>query len=177
MNTFGLPIIPFDESKRLAALARYQVPRQSATGAFSHIAEMAVRMFDVPIALVNFVGDDVVLTVGAEGEVKAGTETPRGVSLCSLAVLKAEPTVFESALETPCLLANPMVTEDFGLRFYAAAPITTPDGYRIGAVCLVDKQPRTFTESEQKVLAGLAQIVMEEIETRYRVADPATDGE
>lgn len=171
-NTFDRPIIPHNEQARLAALHRYQLLGNPPAGAFNHIAAMAVRMFEVPIALVNFVAADTVYTTGAEGEMAAGTETPRGVSLCSLAVLQPEPLVFEDALQEPCLLTNPMVTDNFGLRFYAAAPIITPDGHQIGAVCLIDKSSRTFTDSEQKVLVGLAKIVMEEIEERYRPGQP-----
>ena len=173
-SIFDLPIIPENEPARLAALDRYHLLDNAPAGAFNHIAAMAVRMFDVPIALVNLVGADTVLTTGAEGEIAAGTVTPRDMTLCSLAVLRPEPLVFEDALKEPCLLANPMVTDGFGLRFYAAAPITTSDGYLIGAVCLVDKTPRTFTAGEQKILAGLAQIVMEEIEARDQRPTPPT---
>ena len=166
-NTFDRPIIPANERERLAALARYEQVRDLPDGAFNHIAQMAVRLFDVPIAVVNLVGAEVVRTIAGEGELAVGTEIVRGVSLCSLAVLSDEPTVFENALEEPCLLMNPLVTGSFGLGFYAAAPLRTPDGFNIGAVCLVDKQPRVFTAGEQKVLEGLAQIVMEDMEARF----------
>ncbi len=167
INTFDRPIIPANERERLATLARYEQVGRLPDGAFNHIAEMAVRLFDVPIAVVNLVGAELVRTIAAEGEMAVGTELARGISLCSLAVLSDEPTVFEDALKEPCLLANPLVTGDFGLGFYAAAPLRTHDGYNIGALCLVDKQPRTFSIGEQKVLEGLAQIVMEDLEARF----------
>ena len=166
-NTFGLPIIPDNERERLAALAQYERASALPQGAFNHIAEMAVRMFEVPIALINLVREDVVYTLASTGEIAPGTEVPRGVSLCSLAILRPDPTIFRDALAEPCLLANPMVRGEFGLGFYAAAPLHTRDGHRIGAICLVDKQPRAFSESEQKVLESLARIVMEEMESRF----------
>jgi len=166
-NTFSRPIIPPNEPERLRALARYKLMDSPPEGAFNHIAEMAARLFHVPIALVNLVGDTTVWTKASVGEIPYGAQVPRGTSLCSLAILDAGPTVFENAPDEPCLLANPLVAGGFGLRFYAAAPLRTPDGHHIGAVCLVDKQPRTFSAGDQKVLEGLARIVMEEIETRY----------
>lgn len=169
-NTFGRPIIPDNERERLVALARYEQISLLPKGAFNHIAEMAVRMFDVPIALVNLVGAEVVRTIANGGESAEETEVVRGVSLCSLAVLSPEPTVFHNALEEPCLLTNPLVTGRMGLRFYAAAPLRTSDGFNIGAVCLIDRKTREFSTGEQKVLEGLAQIVMEELESRF----PAT---
>ncbi|GGK82427.1 GAF domain-containing protein [Rufibacter glacialis] len=163
-NTFGIPIIPENEEERLQKLHSLNLlPTHQEEGEFKHIAAMAARMFNVPIALVNLVDSGYVYTKASEGLTGAGP-VPRGTSLCSLAILKNEVTVFENSLEEPCLLANPMVTGDFGLRFYAAAPLRTSDGYNIGALCIVDKEPRVFPESEQKVLEHLATIIMSDIE-------------
>ncbi|KAA3440749.1 GAF domain-containing protein [Rufibacter hautae] len=163
-NTFGLPIIPENEEERLAKLhSLYILNTHREEGTFKHIASMAAHMFSVPIALVNFVDSEYVHTKGNAG-LDTAPPVPRGTSLCSLAVLKNGATVFENALEEPCLLANPFVTGDLGLRFYAAAPLRTNDGFNIGALCLVDKEPRKFSESDQRVLESLASVVMENIE-------------
>ncbi|GAA4295956.1 GAF domain-containing protein [Nibribacter koreensis] len=163
-NTFGLPIIPENEEQRLVKLHSLNILDQpKAHGPFQHVAEMAARMFNAPIALVNFVDSEQVFTKGSAG-LDNPTPVPRGTSLCSLAVLNNDVTVFENALQEPCLLANPMVTGDFGLRFYAAAPLRTSDGHNIGALCIVDKEKREFPESEKRVLEHLASIIMADIE-------------
>ncbi|MBD1398120.1 GAF domain-containing protein [Pontibacter sp. JH31] len=163
-NTFGLPIIPDNDNERLAKLKSLHIlDTYEENGTFKHIAAIASRMFNVPIALVNFVDRDYVITKAQTG-MDGLNEVSRAVSLCSLAILNSDVTVFENAREEPCLLANPMVIGDFGLQFYAAAPLTTSDGYNIGAVCIVDKVPREFTASDQKMLQSLASIVMDEIE-------------
>jgi GAF domain-containing protein len=163
-NTFGRPIIPDNEEQRLAKLRSLHIlDTHEENGTFKHIAAIAARMFNVPIALVNFVEKDYVVTkarVGLDGE----TQMSRSISLCSLAVLRSDVTVFENAQVEPCLLANPLVIGEFGLRFYAAAPLTTSDGFHIGAVCIVDKEPREFSASDQKMLVSLAAIVMDEIQ-------------
>ncbi|RDC65024.1 GAF domain-containing protein [Adhaeribacter pallidiroseus] len=92
------------------------------------------------------------------------TEVERGVSLCSLSILNYDLTIFPDATKEPCLLANPLVAGDFGLRFYAAAPLTTPDGYNLGSVCLVDKAPRNFNAVDADMLTHLAELVMKELE-------------
>jgi GAF domain-containing protein len=163
-NTFDRPIIPANENERLAELRNLNTLNSyDEQGTFKHIAAMAVRMFNVPIALVNIVEHHYVLTKAGIG-IEDGTEVPRGTSLCSLAILNNDPTVFENAKDEPCLLANPMVHGDFGLQFYAAAPLKTSNGYNIGALCIVDKVPRAFSAVEQKILENLASIVVEEIE-------------
>jgi GAF domain-containing protein len=64
--------------------------------------------------------------------------------------------------------ANPLVTGEFGLRFYAGAPILTDDGLAVGTVCIVDKQPREFSESDEVLLQYFARIAIQEIQLRYQ---------
>ena len=166
-NTFGRPIIPDNEHERVKKLRSLHIlDTHLEDGPFKHIAAMASRMFNVPIALVNLVETDNVWIMGNVG--MEGTEkVKRGTSLCSLSILRDDVTVFENAKEEPCLLANPLVAGDFGLQFYAGAPLKTYDGYNIGALCIVDKIPREFSDADQKMLESLAAIIMDEIEKRH----------
>ena len=164
-NTFDRPIIPANEEERLAKLHSLNIiDTYDEHGPFKHIAAMASRMFDVPIAIVNLVDKDQVVSIASEGMGYGKDYVPRGTSLCSLAILNSHATVFEDAKQEPCLLANPLVHGQFGLQFYAAAPLVTSDGYKIGALCIVDKKPKTFSELDQRILGNLASIVVEEIE-------------
>ncbi|WP_231862201.1 GAF domain-containing protein [Rufibacter sp. DG15C] len=159
-----MPIIPENEEQRVAKLRSLDIlDTHQEEGPFKHIASMAARMFNVPIALVNLVDRDFVYTKASHG-LDNPTPVPRGTSLCSLAILREDVTVFENALEEPCLLANPMVTGEFGLRFYAAATLTTSDGHNIGALCIVDQESRTFSDIDQRILENLASIITEEIQ-------------
>ncbi len=164
-NTFAIPIIPENDDERLSVLKRYEILDTPPEGAFNRIASLAVKMFNTPIALVSLVDKEQVFfkaNVGMPGI----QYVERGVSLCSLAVLNNEPTVFSNASNEPCLVANPLVAGSFGLKFYAGAPIITHDGYNIGTVCIVDKKPREFTENDKAMLQDLAAIVMDEMEIR-----------
>ncbi|MGY4539540.1 PAS domain S-box-containing protein [Mucilaginibacter sp. UYNi724] len=164
-NTFGKNINPDNDEQRISALRRYQILDTPPENAFDNVARLAAQIFKVPISLVSLVDADQVYfkaNIGM-GEAKV---TSRGISLCSLAVLKQDFTVFENAPDEPCLLTNPNVAGSFGLKFYAGAPLTTHDGFRIGTLCVIDKTPRPFTKEDEKVLEGLAKIVMDEIELR-----------
>ncbi len=164
-NTFGIPIIPEDDEERVQNLKSYKILDTPTEGPFNHVASIAAHMFKVPIALVSLVDRDRVwfkANVGMEGI----TETARGQSLCSIGILTDEVTTFNNAIEEPCLLSNPLVAGEFGLRFYAGAPIKTPEGYNIGTVCVIDKEPREFSAADQRVLEHLASIVMDELKLR-----------
>ncbi|MDQ3536491.1 MAG: GAF domain-containing protein, partial [Bacteroidota bacterium] len=164
-NTFSIDIIPDNDEQRLDVLRRYEILDTPREHSFDRVAELAVKIFNVPIALISLVDKEKVFFKANVGMPGAKT-VDRGMSLCSLAVLRDNPTVFENAKEEPCLLANPMVTGSFGLQFYAGAPIITLDGYNIGTVCIVDKMPRSFSEKEKSMLQDLAGIVMDELEVR-----------
>ena len=166
-NSFGIPIIPENEEARIRALHSYEILVSKPEKYFNNFAEIIAKSFNVPIALISLVDKDEVFfkaNVGMEGSNGAA----RGVSLCSLAILSSEPTVFEDALKEPCLLANPLVAGNFGLRFYAGAPLITPDGFNIGTVCVVDKIPRDFTSLDKDLLTGFASSVMEDILKRKK---------
>lgn len=139
-NTFGIPIIPANEEERLEKLYSYNVlENHEKEGTFKHVAAMAAAIFKVPIALVSFVDREHVHFKGNVG-MEGIDETDRGVSFYSLVVLKDELTIFEDAKQEPCLLANPLVVGDFGLKFYAGAPLRTPDGFNTGTLSIVDKR-------------------------------------
>lgn len=158
-----------NEKERLAKLYGYNIIENlDKTGTFQHIVSMAARIFNVPIALVSFV-DEMNVVAQSNIEMEGAGEFSRDISLCSMAILKNEVTVFENAREEPCLLTNPLVYGSFGLQFYAGAPLTTPDGFNIGVLAVVDKKPRAFSKDEEAMLEGLAAIVMEELEERLSV--------
>ncbi len=154
------------ENDRLEKLYGYSgMDSYEKAGTFQHVVSMAARIFDVPFALVNFVHEKSVLTEASYG-LDDMQEVDREISLCSIAVLRDEVTVFMNTKEEPCLLANPFVHGEFGLQFYAAAPIKTSDGFNLGVVAIGDKRPRDFSREDEMLLQSLATVVMEELEER-----------
>jgi len=164
-NSFGMNIIPENDQERIEVLKRYKILNTPPEHTFDNVAKLATQIFQVPIALVSLVNADEVFFKANIGMGKIRS-TDRGKSLCSLAILHPEVTVFEDATKEACLLANPLVAGEFGLKFYAGAPLITHDGFMIGTVCIVDKKTRLFTAQDSAILKGLSTIVMDEIEMR-----------
>ncbi|WP_207497219.1 PAS domain-containing protein [Aridibaculum aurantiacum] len=165
LNTFTIDIVPGNDEQRLDALYRYKILDAPSEESFNNLTQIIADVFDVPIALISLVDKERVVFKGNVG-MPGVKNVDRGLSLCSLAVLSDGPTIINNTLEDPCLLMNPLVHGDFGLRFYAGAPLVTPDGFNIGTVCIVDKKPRNFTDREQERLQRFASTVMHEIELR-----------
>lgn len=165
INTFPIDIIPKDEEKRLNAVYNYTLLDTLPDAYFTNLTQIIASVFKAPITLISIVEKESVFfkgNVGLEGILKVD----RGSSLCALAILNHDVTVFNDALTEPCLLTNPLVRGKFGLRFYAGAPLITHDGYAIGTVCIVDKEPRAFSKQQELLLKRFSWVVMHEIEMR-----------
>ncbi|MEO7307072.1 MAG: GAF domain-containing protein [Ferruginibacter sp.] len=170
INTFNKPIIPENDKLRLKALEYFNILNELPDRYFSNLAQIIARTFNTEIALISLVGEEDVYFKGNVG-MEGVNKVDRGSSLCSLAILDTEPTVFPDALKEPCLLSNPLVIGDFGLRSYAAAPIVTAEGFNIGTVCVVGKEPRNYTEKEKELLMLFARNVMIELESRSEISN------
>lgn len=161
----GKGIIPNHEDLRLQALHYYNILNDLPDKFFTNLAHIIAETFSTPIALVTLVSELSVIFKGNVG-MPGIQEMDRDISLCSLAILQPEPTIFNDTLKEPCLLSNPLVAGSFGLRFYAGAPMITPEGFNIGTICIVDKEPRDFSELEKELLVRFAENAMHEIVVR-----------
>lgn len=156
---------PAVEVGRMAAVRRYNILDTPPDGAFDRVAAMAARLFDVPVATVTIVDEDRIWFKAAHG-LEGVSEIGRDPGLCGSAVLRDETLVIPDTLLDDVACDNPLVTGPMGVRFYAAAPITTSDGHRLGTVNILDTTPRSITEEDTATLADLAAIVMDEMELR-----------
>jgi sigma-B regulation protein RsbU (phosphoserine phosphatase) len=156
---------PGVEAARIAAVRRYDILDTPPDGAFDRVAAMAARLFNVPVATVTIVDSDRIWFKAAHG-LEGVKEIGRDPGLCGSAILRDDALVIPDALRDPVAANNPLVAGEMGVRFYAAAPIITSDGHRLGTVNVLDTKPRTISEDDTATLADLASIVLDEMELR-----------
>jgi signal transduction histidine kinase len=157
-------IIPPDEEARLAAVRRYDILDTPFETAFDRITLLAARLFNTPIAIVSIVDNDRVWFKSRQGLDLQQVERLPG--LCASAILQNDPLILTDASVDPIALAHPIVAGQSGLRFYAGAPLTTADGHNVGTICVMDKNPRDFSDEDAATLQQLAEIVIHELELR-----------
>jgi GAF domain-containing protein len=155
---------PANEEKRIEELKRYNILDTPPDGSFDRITRLAATLFDVPIAIISLVDTDRIWFKSAYG--LSVNQINRDPGLCASAILSDDVYVVDNAATDPRTLANPLVAGEFGLRFYAAAPLQTEGQCNLGTLCIIDKTPRMLTEKEQKILKELSEIVMDEMELR-----------
>jgi len=153
------------EALRLSTLEQYDILDAPPTEAFDRITRLATRLFEVPIAMVNFIDQEHQWCLSSQGI--ALERTAREVSFCDRAIEQEDVMVVPDAREDERFADNPLVTGEPHIRFYAGAPLTAPNGYRLGTLCVIDDAPRTFSEEDQSTLTDLAGVVMDELTLRH----------
>jgi len=155
------------EDLRLAALARYAVVDTLPEAAFDRLAELVTEFFCAPIALISLVDQEHQFFKACLGmDIRS---TDRSLSFCAHALDSDDIMVVADATLDPRFQNNALVTGTPHIRFYAGAPLVTPDGYRLGTLCIIDDHPRPgLSEREQRMLRHLAAIAIDELELRVR---------
>ena len=155
------PRRPDDEPKRLAALRTMGILDSVSEERFNRLTRIAVRLFNVPIAVVSLVDENREWFKACEG--LSVSEGDREVSFCGHAILGEGTLIIPDTTLDPRFADNPQVTGELRIRFYAGHPLKSPDGYRIGAFCIKDRQPRQLTPQDQQLLRDLAGLVEQEL--------------
>lgn len=152
------------EMHRVEALRRYQLLDTPPDGAFDRVTALAARYFRAPICLVSLLDEDRIWFKSRYG--LDAEEIPRTPGLCDSATFTEDAYVVRDAVTDPRTLTNPLVVGALGLRFYAAAPLVTHDGFRLGTFNVIDFAPREFGPDETEALKQFAGIVMDQMEVR-----------
>jgi PAS domain S-box-containing protein len=161
------PQRPLDEQQRRKALGAYGVLDTPPEARFNRITRLATALFDVPAAMINFIDED---RQWCKAQTGVGLkETERDLSFCAHTILSSEVMVVEDATEDVRFAGNPFVEASPHIRFYAGAPLQTPDGHHVGTLCILDTDPRRFSTDDKKRLEDLAATVVSELELRREV--------
>ena len=130
-----------EEQSRLEAVRRYRLVDQPVEDAYDRIAFVAGAIFDTPIATVSLVEQDRVWLAACQG-LDGVRQVGREPGLCASVIAQDGVYVINNAAIDPRTLEHPLVRGELGLRFYAAAPIRTHDGYKLGTVNVIELELR-----------------------------------
>lgn len=160
----GTGFRPHDEAGRLAALRRYDILDTPPEQEFADIVALVKSVFNMPFAAINLIDHDRQWAMAVAGMDEL--QCHRDDAFCDHTIRSLEPLAVGDATRDPRFASNPFVTPDDGIRSYLGVPLTSPDGYNIGALCVFGTEPRAFAATEVEVLRNLARVVMSQLELR-----------
>lgn len=153
-----------DEEARLAELHRYDLLDTPPEGAFDRITGLASRTFGMPVSTVSIVDRDRIWFKSHHGV--DAEQIGRDPGLCAAVVETGGRIHVPDARAEASTRDNPLIAGDQGLQCYVGVPLTSADGFTLGALSVAGYEPHEFTSDELEVLDELGRFVTHEMEMR-----------
>ncbi len=158
--------IPVNEKERLTKLKEYNILDTPEEESFDEIVKLASIICKVPMSTITLIDEKrqwFKAKVGLKYQ-----ETSREIAFCAHVINGDDLMIVNDAAEDERFADNPLVTTDPDIRFYAGMPLITPDGNKLGTICVIDNVPRTLTEEQKFALQILAKNVITLLELRLK---------
>ncbi|WP_205481816.1 sensor domain-containing diguanylate cyclase [Sphingomonas arenae] len=163
-----------DEAGRLLALRRYGVLDTAREKHFDVVTSLVRDVLGVPVCAISLIDETRQWFKSISGLKAEGTACE--FAFCDHTIRSPGCFVVEDAETDPRFAASPLVRGNPRIRSYAGAPLTTPDGYNVGSLCVIDGQPRSFSARDLQRLTGFAELVVEQLELRTLACEDGLTG-
>lgn len=162
---------PRTECQRLNVLWQYEVLDTVPEEVFDDLTDLAAHICEAPVALISLVDEDRQWFKSRVGITRK--QTSRDISFCAHAILQNGLFIVSDASKDPRFRNNPLVKGPKGIRFYAGAPLITPDGHALGSLCVMDHKARKLRPEQANALRVLAHHVVSQLELRRHARELA----
>ena len=152
------------EAARVAALDRYAILDSEPEEAFDDLVTLAAHICQTPMAMLSLVDDHRQWFKSKVGvQVR---ETPKDISICAPAIQQKDLFIVPDTHEDARFRENPLVLGEPSIRFYAGAPLINDDGFALGTLCVVDREPRVLDNEQKEALEALSRLALRQMELR-----------
>lgn len=157
---------PKDEANRLKKLLKYGILDTPSSADFDHITKLAARICDCRIALISLIDRDRQWFKSKFGlEV---SETPRDISFCGHTIENDDIFVVADAELDERFFDNPLFLNEPHVRFYAGVPLITPEGHKVGTICVIDSEAKSLSKLQVESLQDLSRLVVNLFEDKIK---------
>ena len=163
MNEFP---VPENENLRLETLSSYDILDSAPEVSFDEITELAAEILQCPVSFIEFMDADRQWFKSKYGLPDDYVETPRDIAICNTVICQGDLLYIPDLTDDDRFKNNPLVESAPNIRFYAGAPLITPNGQAIGTICSVDFEKRDLSINQREALRKLSKQVMTQLELR-----------
>lgn len=156
------------EQARLKALYEYEILDTDPEQEFDDLTRLAAEICDAPISRINLIDQSRQWSKSIYGMPSSSIEIPRNITVCQYTITQNEPLEIQDFKMDYRFKKMPYVDNFPFLRYYLGAPLLNPDGYAIGALCVLDYKPRKLSEKQKRQLQIIASEVMARFELRRK---------
>jgi GAF domain-containing protein len=158
---------PTTEAARVAALDRYAILDSEPEQSFDDLVILAAHICQVPMAMLSLVDDHRQWFKSKVGVQVC--ETPKEASICAQAIQQNDLFIVPDTLQDSRFRDNPFVTGEPHIRFYAGAPLINDDGYALGTLCVLDREPRELDAAQKEAINALGRLALRQMELRLNL--------
>jgi signal transduction histidine kinase len=159
-------LIPDNEEERLQNLYEYEILDSLPEKDYDDIVALASFICQTPISAISFIDRNREWQKANVG--LSGNTAKREESFCAYAILDSQPLIVNDALNDERFRNHPAVLGSIKVRFYAGVPITTPKGFNLGMLCVVDSVPRELAPEKLAALQKLSNQICNLLELRLK---------
>jgi len=168
MNNFP---VPENENLRLETLTSYDILDSAPEVSFDEITELAAEILQCPVSFIEFMDADRQWFKSKYGLPDEYVETPRDIAICNTVICQGDLLYIPDLTDDDRFKNNPLVESAPNIKFYAGAPLITPNGQAIGTICSVDFEKRDLSINQREALRKLAKQVMAQLELRRTIIE------
>ncbi|WP_434054046.1 MAG: PAS-domain containing protein [Roseibium sp.] len=145
------------ETERLDALRRLAIFRSERQPEFDAVVSNVAHLLNCPMSVVSIVHEEDIWFKATFG--LGATEVPRENSFCGQTILSDDVVIVPDATKDERFKDIPLVTGDFGARFYLGCPVKVDGKHRIATICVMDTKPHPVSESDVEHIKNAARVV------------------
>lgn len=169
------------EQQRMLALTELGLLDSETVPIFEEATQTVAHSLNAPICLLGLIDQSrqwfksaVGLSrLGLMNDLAMSRQLPREEAFCVHVVDSQQVLAVNDTLDHPAF-ANSLLCQQYGIRAYLGAPLVTVSGDCIGTLCVMDSQPRSFTERDAEFLMLTARLSISEYERLHLIRSQAT---
>jgi PAS domain S-box-containing protein len=155
-----------EEKKRLSILKKYDIDDYEDDIEMDTLAKLVANICNTPISTISFLNATKLVFKGTYGfDLKT---IDRTVSFCQYTVMQDDVLEIKDTLKDERFALNPFVKGTDGIRFYAGAPLITPEGYKLGSLCVMDSKPNALSLEQKNALKVFSDMVVLNLELKTK---------